>query len=244
MNNFEIFPAIDLRSGQVVRLLQGDPKQQTTYHSNPALTARRWLSLGARWLHVVNLDGAFGQSSPANQAALQAILAEAAQFPGAQVQFGGGLRNLQAIDAALQAGVSRVVLGSLAVEAPEFAHQALLAYGPQRVALGLDVRDGRVRTRGWETDSGQDPLSLGQVFAHIGLQTVIYTNIERDGGQQGLAMEETRQFAQHSGLHVIASGGVGGLEDIRQSRQAGLAGVIIGRALYEGAVDLQEALVC
>jgi phosphoribosylformimino-5-aminoimidazole carboxamide ribotide isomerase len=242
MSNFTIFPAIDLRGGKVVRLKQGDPTRQTTYADDPAAVARRWLDAGARWLHVVNLDGAFGERSTANQRALGAILSEVAEQ--AQVQLGGGLRTLAAVENALALGVRRVVLGTVAVENPSLVEQALKRFGPQRIVAGIDARQGRVRIRGWGDDSGVDTLTLGSRLFRQGVRTVVFTDIVRDGVGSGVTVQATRNLADSTGLAVIASGGVATLEDIQRVRQAGLAGVIIGRALYEGQIDLEEALQC
>ena len=242
MSDFIIFPAIDLRGGKVVRLKQGDPTRQTTYDNNPAAVARRWLDAGARWLHVVNLDGAFGEGDSANQEALDAILSEAGDQ--AQIQFGGGLRTQAAIESALDLGVRRVVLGTAAVENPSLVKRAINRFGPQRIVAGIDARQGRVRIRGWGDDSGVDTLTLGTRLFQQGVRTVIFTDIARDGVGQGINVQATVNLAKSTGLAVIASGGVATLEDILRVRQAGLAGVIVGRALYEGQIDLEEALQC
>ncbi len=236
MSAFTIYPAIDLRSGQVVRLKMGDPEQQTTYASQPGQVARRWLEAGARWLHVVNLDGAFGEHSEANRRALDAILTAAAQA-GARVQFGGGLRSLEAIQAALEAGVQRVVLGTLAIEQPEVLGEALARWGSERVAVSLDARQGLVQVRGWQDGTGVPAEQAAAALARAGLRWLVHTDIARDGLQNGPNLAATRAVAQSSGLQVIASGGVAGLADVRASQESGLAGVIVGRALYEGSID-------
>lgn len=242
MSDFTIFPAIDLRGGKAVRLKQGDPTRQTTYADDPAVVARRWLDAGARWLHVVNLDGAFEEKDTANQKALGAILSEVGEQ--AQVQLGGGLRTLAAVEYALALGVGRVVLGTVAVESPSLVEQALNRFGPLRIVAGIDARQGRVRIRGWGDDSGVDTLTLGTRLFHQGVCTVIFTDIARDGVGSGVNINASKNLAESTGLEVIASGGVTSLEDIRRVRQAGLAGVIIGRALYEGQIDFEEALQC
>ncbi len=242
MSAFTIFPAIDLRGGKVVRLKQGDPARQTTYANDPAAIARRWLDAGARWLHVVNLDGAFGERGTANQKALGDILSEVAEQ--AQVQFGGGVRTLAAVESALALGVGRVVLGTVAVENPSLVEQAIKRFGAQRIVAGIDARQGRVRIRGWEDDSGVDTLTLGTRLFQQGVRTVVFTDIARDGVGSGVNVQATRNLAKSTGLSVIASGGVATLEDVQRVRRAGLAGVIIGRALYEGQIDLEEALQC
>lgn len=232
-----VYPAIDLRGGKVVRLRQGDPARQTVYSSDPAATARRWLEAGAHWLHVVNLDGAFGESGDGNLSALEAILSL-----GARVQFGGGLRSLEAIARALDLGVSRVILGTIAVENPSVVAQALARFGAERIAVSIDARDGLVRTRGWQAESGVPALDLALRLRTLGLRTVIFTDIRRDGLGGGLNLAASRELAQASGLEVIASGGVHTIEDVRAVKEAGLAGVIIGRALYEGTIELASAL--
>ncbi|GAB4448622.1 MAG: 1-(5-phosphoribosyl)-5-[(5-phosphoribosylamino) methylideneamino]imidazole-4-carboxamide isomerase [Anaerolineales bacterium] len=232
-----VYPAIDLRGGRVVRLQQGDPARMTWYSDDPAGTARRWLEAGAEWLHVVNLEGAFGERDALNRQALEAILK-----CGARVQFGGGMRSLKAVARALDLGVSRVVLGTAAVENPDMVAQALTRFGAEKIAVGIDARDGRVRTRGWQTDGGVRPLDLALHLRALSLRTVIFTDIRRDGLGSGLNLAATREIADAGGLEVIASGGVHTLADVRAVKEAGLAGVIIGRALYEGALDLREAL--
>lgn len=230
---FTIYPAIDLRGGKVVRLKEGDPARMTAYSSNPAETARRWLEAGASWLHVVNLDGAFGESDDANRRALEAILKL-----GAQVQFGGGMRARAAVERALELGVSRVVLGTIAVEEPDVVGNALKKFGAAKIAIGIDARDGLVRVRGWKDNSGVSATSLALQMRTLGLRTVIFTDVSRDGLGSGLNISSTRRLAEVSGLDVIASGGVHTLDDAIAAREANLAGVIIGRALYEGTIDL------
>ena len=237
--HFTIFPAIDLRSGQVVRLKEGDPHRQTLYDADPAKAARRWIEAGATWLHVVNLDGAFAESDSANLQALTMILAEA-KHSGVPVQFGGGLRTLKAIQSALELGVTRVVLGTVVVEQPEVLSHALAQWGNERVAAGLDARDGRVQVRGWQNDTPQMVSELAQRLGQDGLRWLVFTDIARDGLQTGLNLAATTQLAQSSGLNVIASGGVGQIEEVLAARTAGLAGVIVGRALYEGSIDPVE----
>jgi phosphoribosylformimino-5-aminoimidazole carboxamide ribotide isomerase len=238
---FIIFPAIDLRAGKVVRLRQGDPGQQTTYADDPAKVAREWLEAGAHWLHVVNLDGAFGESDSANQKALHGILQVSKKFK-AQVQFGGGLRSEGHIASVLDLGVDRVVLGTLAVENPGMLQQAIQSYGPERVAAGLDARQGLVQVRGWQQSTRVRALQLASQLTGLGLKWLVYTDISRDGLGTGLNLAATHELALASGLQVIASGGVNSQEDVTQARRAHLAGVIIGRALYEGKINLKAVL--
>jgi phosphoribosylformimino-5-aminoimidazole carboxamide ribotide isomerase len=235
--SFVVYPAIDLRAGKVVRLKQGDPTRQTVYSDDPAETARHWLDAGASWLHVVNLDGAFSERDDANRSALESILKL-----GARVQFGGGLRLLPAIEHALDLGVSRIVLGTIAIENPDVVTEALSRFGAERIAVGIDARDGLVRVRGWKDNSGILATDLALQMQTVGLRTVIFTDVSRDGLGSGLNIAATRQLADVSGLDVIASGGVHTIDDVISARKANLSGAIVGRALYEGTVDLKEAL--
>ena len=239
--SFTVYPAIDLRAGRVVRLKEGDPERLTAYSDDPSQAARRWLEAGARWLHVVNLDGAFGETEMANREALRAILRTAAEFP-ANVQFGGGIRSLDAVEEALNLGVRRVILGTIAAEQPEIVGEAIQTFGSEKIAAGIDVRDGLVRVRGWKEDSGLPAADLALQLKKTGVQTIIFTDIRRDGLGSGLNIAATRALAEAAGLDVIASGGVHTIEDVTAAREAGLAGTIIGRALYEGTIDIKQAL--
>lgn len=235
--SFTIYPAIDLRNGNVVRLKEGDPNRMTSYSADPAQTAKQWLNAGATWLHVVNLDGAFGEIDSANQTALQSILKL-----GARVQFGGGLRSMKMIEKIFELGVSRAVLGTIAIEQPEIVKDAIRKFGAEKIAVGIDARDGFVSVRGWKEDSKILAADLALHMQTFGLDTVIFTDIRRDGLGGGLNIEASRQLANVSGLNVIASGGVQTLEDVIATRGANLSGVIIGRALYEGAIVLADCL--
>ena len=235
--SFTIYPAIDLRGGKVARLKEGDSARMTVYSEDPAETARRWLDAGARWLHVVNLDGAFGENDDANRIALESILK-----CGARVQFGGGLRSLEAIERALNLGVSRVALGTIAIEQPGAVENALEKFGAEKIAVGIDARDGLVRVHGWKDNSGIFATDLALQMRIFGIDTVIFTDVSRDGMGHGLNISATRALAEISGLDVIASGGVHTLDDVSAARDANLSGVIIGRALYEGTIDLKDAL--
>jgi phosphoribosylformimino-5-aminoimidazole carboxamide ribotide isomerase len=234
---FTIYPAIDLRGGQVVRLAQGDPNRQTTYSSDPAEVAARWCSAGAAWLHVVNLDGAFGEADRANQQALNAIL-NVARKNQVKIQFGGGIRNLEELDRVLHLGVDRVILGTAVVENPEIASEAVSQFGQDSIGAGLDVRDGKVRVRGWTEDGQKTAVELGKTLYDYGVRTAVFTNIARDGVGSGVDIAATCNLAAATNLRVIASGGVASQADIDQVKAAGLSGVIVGRALYEGQVVL------
>jgi phosphoribosylformimino-5-aminoimidazole carboxamide ribotide isomerase len=237
MSEWEVYPAIDLRQGRVVRLRQGDPAQEAAYGDEPLAIARHWQEAGARWLHAVNLDGAFGEASHENLAALERILGT-----GLWVQFGGGLRDLGSLRHVLDLGVRRAVLGTAAVEAPALLQAALAAFGPERIAVAIDARRGRVRTHGWQQDTALPALELAGSCARLGVEWLIHTDVARDGMGRGLNVDASCHLAQATGLHVIASGGVACLADVQRAFRAGLSGVVMGRALYEGAVRLEDAL--
>jgi phosphoribosylformimino-5-aminoimidazole carboxamide ribotide isomerase len=245
MNEFTIYPAIDLRAGKVVRLKQGDPEKQITYGDDPSATAQKWLVEGATWLHVINLDGALEESDSANLAAINEILGVATQnIPRGHIQYGGGVRTLSNIARALSLGVDRVILGTVAIYSPEIVEQAVKAYGPEKIAVAIDVYDGTVKVRGWKQQTTQDPVSHGKQLVNLGVKTLIYTNIAHDGVGSGVDVTMTKLLAAETGLRVIASGGVNSIEDVNNVRAAGLDGLIIGRALYDGKVSLEEALKC
>ena len=234
-----VYPAIDLRGGRCVRLTQGDFAQETVYGDDPVTVARRWEVLGARWLHVVDLDGA--RAGRPAQATLVAAICAAVRIP---VQVGGGLRDSAAVEEVLEAGAARAILGTVAVRDPARCAMLCRAF-PGRVAVGIDARDGQVRVAGWLEAERVDAATLARAAAERGAACIIYTDIGRDGTEQGPDLEGTRAVARASGISVIASGGVGVLEHIRAvaGLQAdGVSGVIVGRALYTGAVDLRDAL--
>lgn len=239
--SFTIFPAIDLRQGRVVRLMEGNPTRQTDYSDSPADIARRWLDAGARWLHVINLDGAFGDDTRQNLSALQDILAAAEPY-NASVQFGGGLRDLPQMEAALEMGVERAILGTAAVQDPQVAGEALRRWGAERVAVSLDARGEEVQVRGWQESGGCNLFDLAGELASLGLRWLVYTDIGRDGMQTGFNRQTTLRLARESSLQVVASGGARSVEDIASARQNGLAGIILGRALYEGKIELDKAI--
>ena len=242
MTIFTIYPAIDLKAGGVVRLKQGRRKNSKTFNLSPQHAAETWIAQGAEWLHVVNLDGAFGEDSSPNLAALKEILAAASGL--ASVQFGGGLRSIEGIEQILALGVDRVILGTAAVENPELMYRALEKIGPDRVVLGIDARDGFVRVAGWEKTTEVTPMTLASRYIECGLRTIIFTNILRDGMETGVDIGLTRELAAATGLAVIASGGVGSLTDIRNVKAARLPGVVVGKALYEKNFTLSEAIKC
>jgi phosphoribosylformimino-5-aminoimidazole carboxamide ribotide isomerase len=236
-----IYPAIDLRGGRCVRLQQGDVKAETVFAADPVEVAQCWAAEGAAWLHIVNLDGALGTSAVANLAALKRILATVE----VSVQFGGGLRSVEDIKRVLDLGVARVVLGTVAVRQPEIVSEALARYGAERVAVGIDARDGQVAIQGWVTSSGVDAITLAQHMRDLGISRVVYTDIARDGMLNGINAQAAAQLGRATGLHVIASGGVASLDDVRALipyAPEGIEGVIIGMALYQGTIHLAQAL--
>jgi phosphoribosylformimino-5-aminoimidazole carboxamide ribotide isomerase len=241
MKEFHILPAIDLRQGQVVRLRQGDPHLQTVYDTDPTSVAERWLSSGAHWLHVVNLDGAFGEGDHVNLAALKQILTMAKNF-GASVQFGGGLRSMDMISTILSLGVQRAVLGTILIEQPNILKQTLGRFGPERIAAGVDAKNGVVQVRGWQKGTSVTALELTRQMMQEGLRWLIFTDIARDGVGNGLNLTATREIIAEGKNQVIASGGVNSTEDVRMARASGCAGVIIGKAIYEGKIQLNEVI--
>jgi phosphoribosylformimino-5-aminoimidazole carboxamide ribotide isomerase len=236
-----IYPAIDLRGGRCVRLRQGDVAAETVFADDPVGAARRWMEEGAEWLHVVNLDGALGEAGAANLAALGRILA-AVRLP---VQFGGGLRSSEDVTRLLGLGVARVILGTVAVRRPEVVEQALAQHGAEKVAVGIDAREGYVAIHGWRDTSQVEAVKLAGEMRALGVRRVVYTDVRRDGMLSGVNIAMTVQVAHALEGEVIASGGVASLEDIRLVRaheQDGIAGVIVGMALYRGALRLPDAL--
>jgi len=238
---FTLYPAIDLRSGKVVRLRQGDAAQQTIYDENPAARAKRWIEAGATWLHVVNLDGAFNDDQAENEKAIAAIC-RVANTASVKIQIGGGIRSLEAIKKALEQGANRVILGTAAVEDPRFLEEALAAYGSNRVVLGLDARDGFLQTHGWVKQTEIRALDFARNWMQKGLKWVIYTDTARDGVGTGINIAFTAELVQQSGCFVIASGGVRSKADVLQARQIGCVGLIIGKAIYDGTLSLKECI--
>lgn len=231
-----IYPAIDLRGAQCVRLRQGDYAQETVFGADPAAMARRWVDQGAEFLHLVDLDGARA-GQPVNGASVRAIVAAA----GVPCQLGGGLRSEAHLAEALSWGVSRVILGTRALQEPAWC-EAMCRSFPGKVALGIDARDGRVAVAGWEQTSDVSAIDLARRVADWPLAAIIYTDISKDGMMEGPNVEATAELAAAVEAPVIASGGVTTLDDIRRLAERGLSGAIVGRALYEGKLDLAAAI--
>jgi phosphoribosylformimino-5-aminoimidazole carboxamide ribotide isomerase len=234
-----LYPAIDLKDGACVRLLHGAMDAATVYSRDPAAQARRFAGAGAAWLHVVDLDGAVA-GKPVNEAAVAAILGAV----DLRVQLGGGNRSLETVERRLGLGVARVVLGTLALTDPALVREACRRF-PGRIAIGIDARAGKVAVDGWVRTSETSALDLAKALEDAGAAALVYTNIDRDGAKTGVDVAGTAALARAVATPVIASGGVASLADLRAlAAEEAIAGVIIGRALYDGAIDLREALRC
>ena len=232
-----LYPAIDLKDGQCVRLLRGEMSAATVFGDDPAAQAAAFVAAGCRWLHLVDLNGAFA-GRPVNGAAVEAILARVA----VPCQLGGGIRDMATIEMWLGRGVARVILGTVAVENPDLVRDAARAF-PGQVAVGIDARAGMVATRGWAEDTRVQAVDLARSFEDAGVAALIYTDIDRDGAMQGPNIAATAALAQAVAIPVIASGGVSRIGDLIALRDTGvIAGAISGRALYDGAIDLADAL--
>lgn len=232
-----LYPAIDLKDGNCVRLLRGDMEAATVFGSDPAAQGRAFQDAGAEWLHLVDLNGAFA-GKPVNATAVEAILASIT----VPAQLGGGIRDMATIEAWLERGLARVILGTVAVENPALVREAAMAF-PGKIAVGIDARKGRVATRGWAEETDVMAVDLAHQFQDAGVAAIIYTDIERDGAMQGPNVAATEALARAVNIPVIASGGVSSMADILALRDTGvIAGAISGRALYDGALDLGAAL--
>lgn len=233
-----LYPAIDLKDGNCVRLYKGEMEQATVFNDNPAAQALAFQDAGCEWLHLVDLNGAFA-GEPVNGAAVDAIL-EQTNVPA---QLGGGIRDMATIERWLDKGLARVILGTVAVENPDLVREAARAF-PGHVAIGLDARNGMVATRGWAEETDIEVTELARQFEDAGVAALIYTDINRDGAMQGPNVEATAALSRAVSIPVIASGGVSSLDDLRALKATGapLDGAISGRALYDGAIDLKEAL--
>ena len=231
-----IFPAIDLRGGKCVRLIQGDFDKETVYSDDPAATALKWQTLGAKFLHVVDLDGA-RKGSPQNLDAIKKILA-AIKIP---IEVGGGIRTLDDAEKILNLGVRRVILGSVAVENISLVEAAVKKFG-DKIVVGIDARDGIVKTHGWEKSGAVKADELAKKIVAAGVKTIIYTDISKDGMLSGVDAKIFSELEKISGAEIIASGGVKSLDDIRALKAEKISGVIVGKAIYSGALDLKTAI--
>jgi phosphoribosylformimino-5-aminoimidazole carboxamide ribotide isomerase len=233
----EIIPAIDLRDGKCVRLYQGDYNQQTVFGGKPAAVALKWCSQGARWLHVVDLDGA-AMGEPANVVVVEEII----KGSGLLVELGGGIRRENVAARLLQKGVSRVILGTVAIENPNLVKKLCHQFG-EAVVVGLDARDGRIAIHGWREATAIDVLDLSREMVKMGVRRFIYTDIKRDGTLTEPNFDMIGRLLAKVDVPVIASGGVSRLEHLQRLTELGAEGVIIGKALYTGDIDLQEAII-
>ena len=234
-----LIPAIDLKDGKCVRLRQGRMEDSTVFSDDPVAMAARWVEAGARRLHLVDLNGAFA-GQPVNAQVIRRIVAA---FPDLPVQVGGGIRDEQTVEAYLDAGVQFVIVGTKAVQDPHFVSDLCLEY-PGHIIVGLDAKDGRVAVNGWSKLSKHNVIDLAQIFERYGVEAIVYTDISRDGMMQGVNVGATVRLAQAVSIPVIASGGVSTLDDVKALcavEKEGITGAIIGRALYDGAIDLAAA---
>jgi phosphoribosylformimino-5-aminoimidazole carboxamide ribotide isomerase len=237
-----LMPAIDLKDGHCVRLVQGDMNNSTTFGDNPAEMAQRWLNAGARRLHLVDLNGAFA-GKPVNESAIRSILRTVGD--DIPVQLGGGIRDLDTIERYLDAGITYVIIGTAAVKNPGFLHDACSAFGGH-IIVGLDAKDGRVATDGWSKLTGHEVIDLAHKFEDYGVESIIYTDIGRDGMLSGINIDATVKLAQSLSIPVIASGGLSSMADIEALcavESEGIEGVICGRSIYTGALDFSAAQV-
>jgi phosphoribosylformimino-5-aminoimidazole carboxamide ribotide isomerase len=235
----KIYPAIDILGGRAVRLKQGR-KQDVTVYGEPVEMATKWVQKGAEWLHVVDLDGAF-EGQPRNLDVLREMVVA---VPNAKLQVGGGIRNMLTVESLLDAGIQRVVLGTAAVQDQDFVTKALAEH-PHNVAIGIDARDGNVQVSGWTEDSHIGAIELARKLQDFGARIIVYTDISRDGVLTGANIEATREMIDKTNLAVIASGGISSISDLRSLAAIGhcrLDGAIIGKALYEGRIQIEEAL--
>jgi phosphoribosylformimino-5-aminoimidazole carboxamide ribotide isomerase len=233
-----LFPAIDLKDGRCVRLIKGDMNQATVFNDSPADQARQFADAGCAWIHVVDLNGAFA-GAPVNAAAVKAILSTVA----VPVQLGGGIRDMATVFAWIEAGVARVILGTAAVKSPALVHEACKAY-PGRVAVGIDARGGKVATEGWADTGELTVLDLARRFVDAGVAAIIHTDIDRDGILAGPNVAASAELARAVPIPVIVSGGVSSMDDLKAVKahaSSGIAGVISGRAIYDGRIDVREA---
>jgi len=236
-NTMILYPAIDLKDGQAVRLVHGDMEKSTVFNDDPAAQAREFVDAGCTWLHLVDLNGAFA-GTPVNAAPVEAIL-KSCNVPA---QLGGGIRDMATIEAWLDKGLARIILGTVAVENPALVREAARAF-PGKVAVGIDARNGRVATKGWAEETDVMVTDLAKSFEDAGVAALIYTDIMRDGAMGGPNIDATAALARAVNIPVIASGGVSSLADLEALKETGvISGAISGRALYDGAIDLSEAL--
>ncbi len=235
-----VIPAVDIKDGRCVRLLQGRMEDETVYSDTPWEMALRWRREGAEILHIVDLNGAF-EGRGVNDDAVREIVGRVDMM----TELGGGIRDMARIDSLLSMGIGRVILGTVAVERPELVREAVGKYGADRIVVGIDARNGIAATRGWAADGGRPAVDLGREMKALGVERIVYTDIARDGMLTGPNVLETGRMARETGLKIVASGGVSSLDDIRAVKTLeplGVDSVITGKAIYEGRLDLKEAI--
>lgn len=233
----KLYPAIDLKDGKCVRLLQGDYNEVTVYGQDPAQMAKKWESLGGDYLHIVDLDGAKAGKGVNEQAICSIVNAI-----GIPIEVGGGIRSMADIKCQLDRGVDRVILGSAAIKNKELVKEAIETFGAEKIVVGVDAKGGMVAVEGWLEVTDTTALSFCKELEKLGVQTVIYTDIAKDGMMQGPNIEETKKLVDETNLQIVASGGVSSLEDLKALESIGVYGAIIGKAIYTGAIQLEEAV--
>ncbi|HOQ16701.1 MAG TPA: 1-(5-phosphoribosyl)-5-[(5-phosphoribosylamino)methylideneamino]imidazole-4-carboxamide isomerase [Defluviitaleaceae bacterium] len=232
-----IYPAIDIKDGKCVRLSQGRFDKVTVYNENPVEVAKAWKNAGASYIHLVDLDGAL-LGNQANKEVIREIV-KAVNIP---IQTGGGIRNLEAIQERLSLGVARVIFGTAAVKNPELVKEAIDLFGADKIVVGIDAKDGKVAVEGWEELSSVSAVDLALQMKKMGVRTIVYTDISKDGMLSGLNIQATKELIDATGMDIIASGGVASLTDLEKVSKINAEGVIIGKALYQGSIDLKEAI--
>ena len=233
----QIYPAVDIKNGKCVRLKQGNFDAVTVYEQNPVIAAKKWIEKGATYLHIVDLDGAKEGISENEQ-----IIAEIAKLSDVPVQTGGGVRSLKDIERKLQKGVSRVILGTVAVRQPELVKQAVEKFGSDKIVVGIDAKEGYVAIAGWEEISSVSALDLCLKMKEYGVKTIIYTDIAKDGMMSGINLEATKELIEKTGMYIIASGGISNMADLENVQKINAHGVIIGKALYQQTLDLKQVI--
>jgi len=239
LNKLTIFPAIHLRNGEVVRFTQGDTSQPIVFHTDPIACAQQWIDMGAEWLQVVNLDAAFNEEASHNWD----LITQMTELD-VNIQFGGGIRSLEDVDWAIKSGIKRVILGTAAVENPQIMAQSIVRHGSDAIVLGIEAdASGEVKIHGWRSAGSVQATALAIQMRQLGVTTAVHTSIHRDGSMTGVDLETSIDLARLSGLRIIVGGGIGSMKDLRDCfNKDGIDGVIIGKALYTGKVDLQQAL--
>lgn len=232
-----LYPAIDIRNGKCVRLKQGDFNEVTVYDEDPVAVAQKWADAGAEYIHVVDLDGAL-----AGSAVNLKVISDIAKTTGLPVQTGGGIRTLENIKDRLDAGVARVIIGTKAVTDPKFVAEAIKEFGADKIVVGLDGRDGKAATHGWENESDLTILDLARDFAAMGVKTIVYTDISRDGMLSGPDIMYTEKLIDETAIDIIASGGIATSNDLEILEQIGAEGAILGKSLYENKIDLKKEI--